>query len=143
LANGDEAALGYFPDGNNSPNLHKFSQGFVTDGSIYYPLIDSLKTGGFLGTPLYNASIQAINETDAKAVPTHRKAVIVFTDGQSVGDPATLKQVVAAAQAKHIQVHVVALGPDPDMKQLARLAQQTGGTTMHATNAAQLVSFYR
>ena len=39
---------------------------FVTDGALYYPVIDSLKQGYF-GTPLYNAAVQAINETGAKA----------------------------------------------------------------------------
>jgi hypothetical protein len=143
LANGDEAALGYFPSANNTPSLFKFPRGFVTDGTQYYPDIDSLNAAGFVSTPLFIATIQAIDETDAKAVNRDRKAVVVFTDGKPFGDTATLAQVVSAAQAKGVKVHAVGLGIEPDMALLAQMAQRTGGTTMHATEAGQLVTFYK
>jgi hypothetical protein len=143
VTNGDEAALGYFPSADNTPNLFKFPRGFVTDGKQYYPDIDSLNRPGYLSTPLFIAAIQAIEETDARAVNRDRKAVVLFTDGRPFGDTATMEDVVTAALAKGVKVHAVGLGSAPDMALLAQMAQRTGGTTMHATEAGQLVTFYK
>src|SRR5204862_308045 len=85
LGNGDEAMLGYFPAASHTPQLQTF-QGiaFVTDGTLYYPYLDQIRDlGNLLGTPLYRATIQATDIVAAQGKNAN-KAVVLFTDGQSV-----------------------------------------------------------
>ena len=144
LSGGDNAMLGYFPAASNSPNLFAYTQvGFVSNGSIYLPYLDQVsKLGNLLGTPLFNATIQAIDQAAALGTNAN-KAVVLFTDGQPAADPATIDQAVAEALAKNVRVYAAGLGADTDTALLAQLAQRTGGSVMFASDAGQLITFYK
>jgi len=143
LGPSDNAMFGYFPLSGGSPDMQFYPAiGFVNPGTPYYSLIDGLSKKTFAGTPLYNATIEAINETSSRATNSN-KAVVVFTDGKNTGSAATLDQVVAAATSKSVKVYTVGLGTGTNPQTLAEMAQRTGGIAMHASDATQLVSFYR
>lgn len=143
MPNGSDAMFGYFPSTNNAVTMKTYPQiGFVGNGTPYYPLIDGLRDIGFLGTPLYNATIQAIDLT-AAVNSNSNKAVIVLTDGHQTNNAATLAQAVAHGKNKNVRVFTVSLGLQTYAVDMAELAQRTGGGTALATNSTQLTSLYR
>jgi len=144
LGGGDEAMLGYFPAANNSPDLKTFpGTTFVTDGTLYYPYLDQIRDLGFLlGSPLFHATIQAIDITAAQGKNAN-KAVVLFTDGQPAADTATIDQAVAEANAKGVRVYAAGLGTATNLPLLTDIAQRTGGSVLYAQDAGQLVTFYK
>jgi hypothetical protein len=144
LGNGDEAMLGYFPAQSNSTDLKTFpGMGFTTNGPAYYPFLDQIRDLGYLlGTPLFKATIQAIDITAAQGKNAN-KAVVLFTDGEPAGDPATADQAVAEATAKGVRIYAAGLGTATNLPVLADIAQRTGGAVLFAQDAGQLVTFYK
>jgi hypothetical protein len=143
LGQGDEAMVGYFPESNNSRNMATFpGLRFVTDGTPYYPLIDGLAGNTFLGTPLFNATIQAVQVTQAEGVNPN-KAVVIFTDADSHSDSKTLEQAVAAATNAGVRVYTVGVGGKTKTEVLSELALRTGGSVMWTTDTSQMISYYK
>lgn len=144
LGSGDEAMLGYFPAASNSPDLKTFTNmGFVTNGSLYYPFLDQIRDLGYLlGTPLFHATIQAIDLTAAQGKNAN-KAVVLFTDGMPSSDQSSLDQAVAEANAKGVRIYAAGLGSNTNLPLLADVAQRTGGSVLYAQDAGQLVTFYK
>lgn len=143
LGPGDNAAMGYFPDKDNSPFLKTFPQlGFVTNGPLYYPAIDSLAGLKYVSSPLYAATIQATDYTVQNGGNTN-KAVILFTDGVPTGDTGTLQQAIDNAKSKGVKIFTIGLGSGTDAAALALLSQSTGGSAIQVTDARQLISFYK
>jgi hypothetical protein len=145
LGPNDNAAFGYFPDAPGGVNLVAYpSIGFVgpTNVSLYYQKLDELSKKLIPGTPLYTATSQAIDFT-ATLGSNPNKAVIVFTDGESTEAKSKRTLMINNAIAKGVKVYMVGLGSGTDTAELALIAQSTGGSVMYATDAAQLVSFYR
>jgi hypothetical protein len=144
LGQGDEAMVGYFPTGNLSPDMGTFpGLFFVTDGAPYYPLIDGLSGNTFNGTPLFDATIQAVQVTQAEGTNPN-KAVVIFTDAeQSDQFSTTLDQAVAAATNAGVKVFTVGVTNQTDTAILSELAQRTGGSVMWTTDTNNLISYYK
>lgn len=143
LGQGDEAMVGYFPASNNSRNMATFpGLRFVTDGTPYYPLIDGLAGNTFLGTPLFNATVQAVQVTQAEGV-NRNKAVVIFTDAESSSDSKTIDQAVAEANSAGVRVFTVGVGGKTKTEVLSELALRTGGSVMWTTDTSQMISYYR
>jgi hypothetical protein len=141
LGAGDQVVVGAFASSGSLPFEITQYQEFTPDGRSFFPTIDQLasKEGG--GTPLYKATVSALQTTAEKA-PTANKAALIFTDGEDTGGGYTIDQVIAEANRLSIPLHMVGLGKDTKIDVLARLAYGTGGSFMQAVDAGQLIALY-
>lgn len=146
LGTGDEVGLMAFASGGQlkySPTttwLHG-GQRFSSDRSAFFGALDSLadREGG--GTPLYDATVNAVSATDRHANNTNQ-AVIVFTDGRNTSSTATLSSAIQHARQHRIPLHTVALSHGVDIGVLSEMAGETGGSLTYATDARRLISYY-
>ena len=91
--------------------------------------------------PLYDAVKNAADYT-AEHATTTKRMVLVLTGGADGGSTHGAEEAVAAANRHGVALHVVALSSGVDLAALAELATRTGGSLSHASEAAQLVSYY-
>ncbi len=77
------------------------------------------------GTALFDAAIVGINELE-KAPPTHRRAMILFTDGMDGNSTQTVEAVHRIAREKHVTLYTVAYG-EADETVMRNMATYTGG----------------
>jgi hypothetical protein len=139
---GSNAAFGYFPSTNQATLLKSFPEiGFVSVGTAYYPEIDNLRNLALVDTPLYDATVQAVDFT--AAAPNANRSVVVLTDGHQTLQTSNLAAAISAATSKNTRVFTVSLGLQTYTNELAELSQKTGGGTSLATNSVQLTSYYR
>ncbi|HVZ37823.1 MAG TPA: OmpA family protein [Candidatus Kapabacteria bacterium] len=87
--------------------------------------IENLEPPGGGGTALYDAAIVGINEV-AKAPPTHRRAVILFTDGMDGNSHAAVDAVHRIAREKKVTLYTVAYG-EANEEVMRNMAVYTGG----------------
>ena len=146
LGAGDEVGLMAFASGGQLPYspttswLHGGQQ-FSSDRSAFFGTLDLLAEQEGGGTPLYDATIDAVSYTDIYANRAN-KVVIVFTDGKNTSGSATLSGAIQYAKQRNIPLHTVALSRGVDIGVLSRMAGETGGSLTHADDARRLISYY-
>ena len=146
LGSGDEVGLMAFASNGQlqySPTT-AWSHGgsrFSSDRSAFFGTLNWLadREGG--GTPLYDASRNAVWHTDTYANNTNQ-VVIVFTDGEDTSSSASLSSAIQYAKQRNIPLHTVALSSGVDIGVLSRMAGETGGSLTYATDARRLISYY-
>lgn len=93
-------------------------------------------------TPLYDAAIKFTNIANDKST-TPNKAVVIFSDGKDTASKSTRDDAVDNAAQKKVPIYTFALqSTDQDFVSLQRLAQDTGGAYLAATQAKQLIAMY-
>lgn len=120
-------------------------QGFVTDKTPLYAIIDGLQAKG--ATPLHDAAFKAVQW--AALQPPGNRAVLLFTDGKEEKAAGGGSQVanedsaVREANRAGVPIFTIGLGADADEAYLKRVALETGGTYQHATQSSELVQRFR
>ncbi len=147
LGAGDEVGLMAFASNGQLPYsptttwTTKNGQRFSSSRSAFFGTLDSLADTEDGGTPLYDASRNAVRETDAYANNTNH-VVIVFTDGKDTASSTTLSNVIQYAKQRNVPLHTVALSRGVDIRVLSRMAGETGGSLTYATDVRRLISYY-
>lgn len=77
------------------------------------------------GTALYDATLVGIDEV-SRAPATHKRAVILFTDGMDGNSKKTIEEVGRIAHAKRVTLYTVAYG-QADEEVMRTMATYTGG----------------
>lgn len=97
------------------------------DSAVYRRqfVIEDIAPPGGGGTALYDAALVGIGLL-AKAPATHRRAMILFTDGMDGNSSATVEAVHRAAKAKGVAVYTVAYG-QANEEVMRDIAVYTGG----------------
>lgn len=70
------------------------------------------------------------------------KAVIVFTDGQNTSGGVSIDELIGNARSKNIQLHTVGLSQGVNKNVLARMAGETEGAFIFASDALQLITAF-
>ncbi len=103
------------------------------DQSAYYNQT-KLESEVHGGTHLYDACIASVDEL-RKAPESHRKIIIIFSDGMDGGSSATLDEIKAIAKSGNIKVYCITYREGlTDFKGLRDLASYTGGKHYHLIN---------
>jgi VWFA-related protein len=129
---GDEAMVIKY-----SSTYEKMTPTFTTDKNVLKTAIDS-PFAGRQNTALYDTLWFAIDETAAR---THKRAIVVISDGQDNASTHTLTEVVAKAKGNGIPVFTIGFG-DVDAGVLPPLANETGGRYFFAPTGDDLNLIY-
>lgn len=124
---------------------------FTSDGSAYFPVIDSLATLEGGGSPLHAALAELIDFTASAASPGNRRAVVALANGD-VADCGNLAGCQAAQDALHEQSAAVGVplvvvglaGPSghADRARLGPFAQFDDGTVFWAQDTRQVPTLF-
>jgi hypothetical protein len=103
---------------------------------------------GWGQSPLYYALAETLREDFSAESDNADKHVIVITDGRNyqarpAGGQAGVAEIVQAARARRVPIHILALAPDANddpagAAQTAQLASQTGGTFQPLSSSLEL-----
>jgi Ca-activated chloride channel family protein len=129
-------------------------QAFTSDRIALEAAIRQTTAGG--ATALYNAvyiALKDLNKTirDEPLAESRRRAMVILSDGEDTSSVVTLDDVLDLAARSDTAIYAVGLlGPDthnfqksPDAEfVLRRLAQQTGGRALFASDAKELSGVY-
>jgi hypothetical protein len=120
-------------------------QGFTSSKSALQASIAAPYDKGN-NTRLYDAIFKAID--DAATKTTFRRAVVVATDGEDLGDtiPYSIKtkdQVIANAIQKNVPVFTIGLGANIRRDVLTDIAVNTGGLFYEANTSQNLATIYK
>ena len=146
LGSGDEVGLMAFASNGRLPYnpvtvwSHN-GQRFSSSSSAFFGALNDLADLEGGGTPLYDASRNAVSYTSTHANNSN-KVVIVFTDGEDTASSATLSSAIQYATQRNIPLHTVALSRGVDIGVLSRMAGETGGSLTYAADARRLISYY-
>ena len=121
--------------------LTQYGTAFTHDALSYIPTVRNFKNSVGGGTPLYKSISSILDFTNQNAM-TQNKAVVVFTDGEDTDGSTTVDNVISKAQANGVKVFTVGLGNNTSRAELARIANQTGGAFISASDAQYLISVY-
>ncbi len=98
-------------------------------------------------TALYDGLYRSLLEVAGRS---GRRSVVVLTDGRDQnrtntgpGSRHTEAEVIALAKEQDITIHALAIGPLAMKKELARMAERTGGSAYYAPRPEHLESLYR
>ncbi|CCH52910.1 von Willebrand factor type A [Fibrisoma limi BUZ 3] len=138
LGKEDYAALSSFSAGYR--NFILYHSNFTNNVTGMKASLDSLSTTETGGTPLYYATVEAVNYTSRNA-KTNNKAVIVFTDGQN-NQSGTLSNTITIAKQRSIPLFTVGLSTGVNVQVLSQMANETGGAFFYAKDAEQLVTSF-
>jgi VWFA-related protein len=94
-------------------------------------------------TRLFDAIYDAILTLVAER-PEGKRAVVVLTDGQDNRSRRRVEEVIAAARAAEVPLHLLGLGRSGDLDEavMQRMARETGGTYHHARNKQMLYDIF-
>ncbi len=110
-------------------------QDFTDDVEELKEAIRAVKAGG--ATPLYDALYRVIEEKMTMA--SGRRIVVLISDGEDTASERTLEEVIDLAQAREVVIYAIGTAQAggfgvsmgmvdaPGMKELRRLAEETGG----------------
>lgn len=149
LAEVTGAAAGFLS--GQSPNTQLGVIGIAAKPYVASPLsagstnavrsVAQLATGGPNGTAIYGAVEQASHAL--AAVHVDRRVIVLFTDGFSVGEKATLAQAISAARSAGVQVYTVGTSSSPQATgPLTQIAQSTGGRFVPAADASKVAAAF-
>jgi Ca-activated chloride channel family protein len=99
--------------------------------------VSGIVEGG--NTKLYDATLLAYKDLEAKADPKHIRGIVVLTDGLDTDSDAALSDVMAVIGAgseeggNAIKLFTIAYGSDADKSVLKQLAETTGGQQYDST----------
>jgi VWFA-related protein len=99
------------------------------------------------GTRLYDAVVKA--SLDIMRGQSHRKALILLTDGEDVGSDGTLQNAIEAAQRAETMVYSIlfsdhgGFGGEGGRGVLERLSRETGGGFFEVTKKQDIQQIYR
>ena len=146
LGAGDEVGLMAFASNGQLPHSPTTTwttngQRFSSSRSAFFGTLVSLADTEGGGTPLYDASRNAVRYTATYANNTNQ-VVIVFTDGEDTASSTTLSSAIQYAKQRNVPLHTVALSRGVDIGVLSRMAGETGGSLTYATDARRLISYY-
>jgi hypothetical protein len=142
VGSGDRVRVGAFSSGGSLPFTVTLYGQWNSIGSSWYSTLDafSSKVGG--GTPLYRAIGDGINEVANNGALSNR-ALIVFTDGEDTDGGYTIEQLVSLATSRGVKLWTVGLQlSSAGSGVLTELAARTGGGSILASDARQLVSSF-
>jgi hypothetical protein len=139
-----EKPVSIYPVGNPS---------FVSDGTSFFPTLDSLATLEGGGTPLYESLCRVMDFSaefnfGPNAPANLRRAAVVFTDGRNeVGSTAgfictKIEESIAKSAATNVDIFTIGLSGEVDGQALARLADEGRGTFLFAEDTTQLITIY-
>lgn len=142
LGSEDRVALYSFDNDTN------FKLDFTLDHEAAIEAVQGLSSKYMAATRLYDTILEAVQK--AAEVPKGRRAVILLTDGKDEKGDGTCSihssnDVIDAAttKARGVPIYTMGVGPQVDDKELARIAGDTGGSSMLATTLSELPGFYR
>ncbi|HAG08943.1 MAG TPA: hypothetical protein DCK87_05190 [Desulfotomaculum sp.] len=92
------------------------------------------------GTDIGDGLLTGKDELEIDVLPEVRKAIILLTDGEQTADPYENEHLLC--QEKGIKVYTIGLGEEADTVLLQRIAQETGGRYLSASDATALTSIY-
>jgi len=129
-------------------NTVKTVLNFTTDHTAARAEIQLLQAVSGAGTCLYDAAYQAAQLT--ATLPAGRRAVVLFTDGVDetskggVCSTNTPDDVIRLASegGTRVPVYALTLGNRADTKVMERFALQTGGRSLHSSDAGQLEAVF-
>ena len=99
-------------------------------------------TGDNDGSAVYDAIIQALQDT-ALRQPDRRKAVVILTDGDDTSSaPTTINDVISTAKGYGIPVFTIGLGNSLNEANLQLIADETGGVFYPSVDAGDLTDIY-
>jgi hypothetical protein len=96
-------------------------------------------------TPLLDAIDEELDYMAANApASVDRSAIVLFTDGldSSCVEIACISPITAKAVSLDVELFTIGLGPSINASNMARMAQDTGGSFMFAQYASQLFPIY-
>ena len=103
--------------------------------------VAQLSTGGPNGTAIYGAVEKASQALSA--VHVDRRVIVLFTDGFSYGEKATLSQAIAAARGAGAEVFTVGTSSSPQaVGPLSQIARSTGGRFVQAADASRVAAAF-
>ena len=149
LADVTRAVSGFLS--SQSPNAELGVIGFGAKPYVAAPLspgntnavraVGQLFTGGPNGTAVYGAVQQAAAALGSANV--HRRVIVLFTDGFSVGEKVTLAQAINAARSAHVEVFTVGTSSSPQATgPLSQLANSTGGSFVPAADSTKVAAAF-
>jgi VWFA-related protein len=114
---------------------------FSGDKSALKKRISELRANG--ATLLYDAilyALQTLHDDPEKG----KRAVIVLTDGKDEGSRYHIEHVVALAQKYEIPLHLLGLGRQGELDEVAMrfMAEKSGGSYQHAANQRRLYEVF-
>lgn len=92
-------------------------------------------------TALYDAAARAVEIV--KSQSADRRIAILLTDGQDTASTGTQAAVTTTAAAAGIPLHLIALGQEPSIQALRKMASATGGACYVTGSPAQLITLYQ
>jgi hypothetical protein len=122
-------------------------QAFTTDKTLLQAAIAAPFSMG-TGTRLYDTVYQAVEDT-AKQPASHRKAVILATDGVEELPPSApapvqnINTVIANAKSKNVPIFTIGIGAAINATDLSRMATETGGLFYQANASQNLATIYQ
>ena len=142
LAPEDRVAVFSF---NNTPTL---AMDFTQDRTALLDALGNIKAKPNAATCLYDTAYEAVKKSSE--IPRGRRAIVLLTDGRDEKGKGTCSTYTAAdvtdaATTKSIRVPIftIGVGPKVDPRQLARMANLTGGRSLLAPSASELTRFYQ
>lgn len=129
----DRAALITFGD------TVSVSEPFTADRWSLAARLDSLTPAG--GPRLADGLLRAVIE--ATSTPPGSRAVVLLSTGRNDGSDTSLNEGISAAARSGVPVYTIALGENPQLDLLRRVADETQGKLLEAPAPGDLIQAYR
>lgn len=143
MSSGSDVLLMSFADGNPCAGSSIQTYGsFTKDPKSVEASVDSLAGCAGGGTPLWQASVDAISRLESGG-SNRSKALVIFTDGADSSFMTTVDDVIAAATQKEIRIFTVGLSDGVELAVLSQVAQATGGAFFFARDVGSMISAFR
>jgi Mg-chelatase subunit ChlD len=134
LRDNDELAVLDFGAGSTAPFREtRIIQDFTSDRMLLDASLDELQSSG--GTPLFASIIEGLSLLEDRSIQA--PSLVVLTDGQA-SDANLLEQAIADAQSLSVPIYAIGLGQSLDYSLLTRLANETSGGFIEASDAMAL-----
>jgi len=134
LRDDDELAVLDFGAGSTPPlRSTRIIQDFTSDRTLLDASLEQLQEAG--GTPLFASIIEGLGLLEDRLIQA--PSLVVLTDGQA-SDAELIDQAIGEAQRLTVPVYAIGLGESLDYTLLSRLANETSGGFIEASDAMAL-----